>query len=659
MTLGLIPRLAPTDVPEDYTPEVFFLPLAVPRTAPFRRLAAARPGCGLSQPAVLARRIPDLLHQLFNRGGLGPAAMLEVQTPVEDETDRAMPAAETLPTAVWADFQSPPGAAEAFHLLPDGEGAASVVTGVLELVSRREGIEGPAEPTDGADSGARKRWSQKSDERDVLRVELHVYQDSEIETGVSTRIEGALDLDRPVAGLLQLASRLASVLDLPFEPPDRGLMTDNGKAFFAYLAGLEGASLLSGDLAIPVPSDAFALVQPFVTALTLDPKFGLALRTAQAAVQVAFDERLLRRAECMRVLDACFAQGPADGEACVAVADQLSVLGDERRARQWLEYATKLEPPPARGLENLGILLANLGQTEAARELWKRGLSTDGHPDFHAHLARLAFDEKATNDGWRLILAGLHRLHERLARAVEWVDDGRGSGVLLRYLSEHLAAGDVPSTIPGALRILRGLPLDREDAVHLGLCFAALDRKKTARALLVEGLRADVSGTVRDRGVRALLELGVEDFEKRFAKAVEMATSGRNPRSALPEFQAFLETRPDFWPAVFFSAVAWRRLEDEGYALDLCAEVLRLRPGQPDALFEMAQLFDARGNPKRALECVEEALIARPSDVSFRVGRARYLFHLDQVDEARIVLDSVAADSPDAEAVLKLQREMK
>ena len=49
-------------------PEVMFLPLA----------AAAGEGWHGLDAGVLARRIPDFVHQVLNQGQIGPSAMLEL-----------------------------------------------------------------------------------------------------------------------------------------------------------------------------------------------------------------------------------------------------------------------------------------------------------------------------------------------------------------------------------------------------------------------------------------------------------------------------------------------------------------------------------------------------------------------------------------------------
>jgi len=113
----------PDEVDGEPVPEVMFLPLAVPEEEGFGEL-----DCG-----VLARRIPDFVHQVLNQAQIGPTGVLEVQSPPDEGP------------VSWVIMDAPPGPEDAFDLLPDEEEVRAVVTG--ELV-----------PVDGG-----------------LRVEFHVY----------------------------------------------------------------------------------------------------------------------------------------------------------------------------------------------------------------------------------------------------------------------------------------------------------------------------------------------------------------------------------------------------------------------------------------------------------------------------------------------------
>lgn len=564
-------------------PEVMMLPLAVPE----------EDGFGDFDSGVLSRRIPDFVHRVLNCGRAGPTGMLEVQTPPEEGP------------VLWVIMDAPPEPDEAFSLLPDDADVRAIVTGELEPV----------------DEG--------------LHVEFHVYFAEDSAERITSKVGGVLRRGNPVADLLQLTRRLARLLDLRYTEPARGTLTANSEAFFLFLRALDNAMLLSGDLQIEAPKDREPLLEPFFEALRLDPRFGLALRVAHSAVQHACDVGRIDGDLARRFLDRCYSLQPVDGEGCVAVADHLRELGDDRRAMAWLEHAAHLDPPPSRGLENLGILLAHDGKTVAARELWMRGLQVDGHPDFFGHLARLAFAEGREQDAWDLVVRGLRRLRERIARAGEWDDEDRGVGVLLMYLSEHLTERDAPDEVHESLLDLR-LMLDGDSRAHLGLCLLACDELDAAKEELASAVGTDaLSGDARDRATRALLGLEIPDFERRFARAAEQAVKHKKPRECLAEFDVFVDLQPTFWPALYFAGIAMHRLGESDSALDMLDAARRLSPEQPEVLHRMAMLFADRGNQKRALELIDDALSIRDDAAPLFATRAQILRSLGRDDDAR------------------------
>lgn len=597
--------LLPDD--EDRIPEVMLLPLAVPEEE----------GFGAHDSGVLARRIPDFVHRVLNRGQVGPTGILEVQTPPEEGP------------VLWVVMDAPPDREEAFTLLPTEADVRAMVTGELLPVAGG------------------------------LRVEFHVYFAEDTEGRFVDKVGGVLRDEHVVADLLKLTRRLARILELPYQEPPRGTLTANNEAFFLFLRALDNAMLLSGDLAIELPQDRESLLAPFAEALTLDPAFGLALRVAHTTVAAGVDDGALDVEAARRFLDACYEVQPADGEGCVAVADHLRELGEDDRALQWLQHAALLDPPPSRGLENLGILLAHDGKTVAARELWTRGLELDGHPDFFGHLARLAFAEGRELDAWDLVVRGLRRLRERVARPGEWEEEDRGAGVLLTYVSEHLGEREAPDDVHESLLDLR-LMLDGDSRASLGLCLLACHEHDAAKEELSSAIgTGTLTGDTRDSAARALLSLEVPDFDKRFARAADQALHHKRPSDCLAEFHAFVDLQPTFWPAWYFLGVALHRLGDTNQALDVLDSARRLSPEQPEVLHRMATIFAERGNQKRALELVDEALEVRDDAASLWATRARVLVELGRAEEALAAIEQgLHRDANDRE-LLRLRQKLQ
>lgn len=588
--------------------DVFLLPLAVADPEGVNAFGF--------DPGVLSRRIPDFLHQLVNQGDPVPTGMLEIQSPVDGEVVK------------WVEFREPPDPEDAFDLLPDDHVARAVVLGILEV------------------------------EADNLVIELHVHLAEDMGASCCTTVKGIVPRDDPAPALRTLAERLARVLDVTLPPLPSGFLTRDGRAFFAFLAGLDGVALLSGELAVATDVSAESLLRPLADAVRLDPSFGLALRTWHLTTATACENGRIDRAALASLVDACLRAQPRDGEACVAIAEHLTALGDQERAVRWLQHAVHLEPPPPRGLESLGIVFANRGEILAARDLWETGLEQDGHPDFFAHLARLAFACGDTAQAWEKVTYGLRRIHERSTRHEEWDDDGRGCGVLLSYLLEHFTEGRPPSSVAAAVRTLCGVLRGAEDRIALGLCLLELGSPSHARAEVEAGLAGELPIEVRDRGVRALLRLRVKNFEARFAKAVDTVVRRRDPRRALCDLERLRAIEPEFWLASFYAGIAHRRLGHEEAALDVMAEVLRQRPGQPDALTEMAALFDRRGNPKRALECIEDALAGRPADTALLGRRALYQHRLGRNGQAMASLHAALGGGVPSEELEQIRRQI-
>ncbi len=594
-------------------PEVMFLPLAVRPKASWSGVDWA--GVDLD---VLARRLPDFVHQVLNQGQSGPTAMLELQTSGKGGA------------ATWLRLDAPPDREEAFDLLPGDVDVRAMVVG--EIVPRDTG----------------------------LLVEFHVLHDEPIgfDESVTEKVAGTLPMQNPVPVLLRLARHLARLLGITFHEPPRGLLTHNGVAFGHFLQGLDNAMLLSGDLDIAVPEDKDSLMRPFAEALSLDPAFGLALRVANATSVLALDGARLDKDAVRRFLDVCYSAQPHDGDGCVAIAEHLSDMGDDQRAFAWLEHATHLDPPPAKGLESLGILLARRGDTSGAADLWRRGLEIDGHPDFFSHLAQVRFAEQQEDEAWELIRRGLVRLRERTLRSGEWDAEPSSTSILLECLHAHVHDRPAPEPVIAALRELRTLL--RDDArVFLGLCLHGVGRNAEARSELIAGLQGVLDHDVRDRAVRTMLRIDVDGFEQRFAKAVAGVLRGKDPRRHSADLQYWLHLQEEFWPALYFLALLDKRAGNPDHALDLLQEALEIYPAQPDVLFEMAELFAARGNPKRALELVDRALQERATEVRFVAAQARYLRDLGRIDDARRVVQRAFASGLDGKELRKIGRELR
>ena len=96
--------------------------------------------------------------------------------------------------------------------------------------------------------------------------------------------------------------------------------------------------------------------------------------------------------------------------------------------------------------------------------------------------------------------------------------------------------------------------------------------------------------------------------------------------------------QPAFWPALYFSELDLRSLDDTDVALDLLSEEHKIAPERAEVMQQMGHLFEERGNPKRALELVEDALELRPEDANLHAAKVRCLMALGRDSLARLGL---------------------
>jgi predicted RNA polymerase sigma factor len=75
-------------------------------------------------------------------------------------------------------------------------------------------------------------------------------------------------------------------------------------------------------------------------------------------------------------------------------------------------------------------------------------------------------------------------------------------------------------------------------------------------------------------------------------------------------------------------------------------------------LLEMARLFDERGNPKRALECIDDAMIDDDENATLFAWRATFLEHLGRREEAVASLDSAIDLEPDDRDLRRRRRRL-
>lgn len=609
-------------------PGIFFFPLSEPTPVDVS---------GLEQ-GVLARRIPDFLCICLNDRGRDNASLLEIRA--ADENGEL--------TGDWASLPdlSPPG--EAMSFLPD-DGVQAAVVGTLKRMQ-------PLYP-ETVEAGAphENREVGPLAEGNDLEIDLTLIRERE---GLPAKsFPWLLRLDDPGASCVQLARKIAQEFSLPLSPLTwQRLGTKNASAFLNFLRGLDGAACL--DPYLPTSDEPTRLLSPFLDALELDPDFGLALRRLYVAIQDGVSSHVMPLESGLELLDKAYATFPSDKEAAAAIGEYLTVIDEQDRAGDWLRLAIDQPEPPANALETLGIVLANRGETVQARNLWLTGVRVDGHPDFFAHLARLAFTENDYDEAWDKVLRGLRRISERSLHPGEWDDEEHRGGVMLRYLSEHLEEHSLspPDDVRELLLDLCAQIREPSDRLDLGLCLAHLGEDEPATTALRASIPHVEDPDRRDVAAQHLAYLLIQGFEEKLEQAANVEQPGAAADTALAFLSHVLDEVPQFWPACYFSGRIHEVRGEFAQALDAYRKAVAQRRDQPVLYSRIALCAQKLGQFDEARAALGEALELEPTDAGLRADLALLLHGAGRREEAMKELEAAETLDPKHEVVVKARQ---
>lgn len=579
--------------------------------------------CG-TPAGVFARRIPDFICTCLNDDGSEHASLLEIRAADSDG----------VPTGEWAHFEEMPDPIDLFEFLPDPS-ATRIVCGTIRAPHTI------AEDIEDLDSAPPRflELTLQIIERSQNETESMIV-DSELQVDA---MEWRIDLKNFGESCVGLVRHLARSLDL--DPPRSNwsrLVSPNTPAFCAFLSGLDGSAQLDPELVVPkTPS---ALLTPFNKALQLDPDFGLALRRLHVALHDGVDSLIISPDDALELLDEAYSAFPSDSEAASRLGEHLAQLGEEERAEDWLRLSINQPNPPAQALETLGILLANRGQYDQARKLWRTGMRIDGSPDFFAHLARLDFREDKPEEGWEKYYRGLRRIAERSMHPGEWgEDEGRG-GVLLRYLSEHLQDpfDDALVTeygIDDLLSNLRAQIREPEDRLDLGLCLLELGDHDGGIETILAALAHIEDPDRRDLGAERVARVRFPDFAARLAAPESSGISGDELEEARAYYERVTTEIPQLWPAWYLRGRLEETAKDWERARAAFRQAASLRRDQPKILSHLAIAAAQLQDFDEAIDAISDALAITPTDAALHADHALLLHHAGRDRESREALD--------------------
>ncbi|MFQ5507323.1 MAG: tetratricopeptide repeat protein, partial [Planctomycetota bacterium] len=293
------------------------------------------------------------------------------------------------------------------------------------------------------------------------------------------------------------------------------------------------------------------------------------------------------------------------------------------------------------------------GETVEARDLWLTGARIDGHPDFFAHLARLAFTEQSPDEAWDKVLRGLRRISERGLHPGEWEEDEGRGGVLLRYLTEHLEESERPPPADAVelLGDLSGQIVEPEDRLDLGLCLAHVNRPEQAKGELRAALPHVEDHDRRDIGARKLCELMFPGFDERITRMAETEDTGEQPDALLAFLASVTEEVPQYWPAWFYRGRILERQGRWNEAYDAFRQAVTLRRDQAEIHARMAVSAYVLGRHVDALDAMQRAIEILPQDAGLHADHALLLFRAGKVEDAWKELEVAEVFDLDHEAV--------
>jgi tetratricopeptide (TPR) repeat protein len=363
-----------------------------------------------------------------------------------------------------------------------------------------------------------------------------------------------------------------------------------------------------------------------------------------------------RKDESLVAYERCVRRQPGNWDARVALSRTLESLERYDEASRWLE-GLPLEAPPAAHVAAARLLLIQNASSQAGREAAghllrarAQGFST---PDLPLWLGR-AFE--ASGD--------LERAAEAYTEAARVLgNDAPSLGkALLGKGRVSLGAGQAPAAV-AAFEQLRQLEPDRAE-VQLWLaraCLAAgLDQEANAaarkaadldsgstEALEVLMMAANQSGAAQEAADAAakLAHLHPDESSAWLQLAEMQRRLGHAAEAREAVARAVANARKDL-AALRDAAGIVTRLDDHAAAEKILESALRWHPESPDLWTDLAELFEAAGEPIRACEAWLRASELRPEDSRAARRAAHALSSAGRQEDGLNVLRKAAETLP-------------
>jgi Flp pilus assembly protein TadD/peroxiredoxin len=301
-------------------------------------------------------------------------------------------------------------------------------------------------------------------------------------------------------------------------------------------------------------------------------------------------------------------------------AIDLQRSGDlEGAAREYRAILTS-QPDEVGIRSNLGVVLSQLGRFDEAEKEYSEALRRD-----------------PSNPGIRLNLALVYYKSGRIPEAAAQLSDlnGRAGGnkqVILLLADCRLRMGENKQVID----LLQ--PLREKEPDDLGIAYLL-------GTALIRDQRVADGQIVIDR----ILRVG-DSPEAHFLLGSQMFAAGDFP-GAVKQFSRAAELNPNLPSLQSYYGQALLNTGDPDAASKAFRNELAREPNDFDANLRLAEILLERKNPTEAAPLLDRALRVRPRSVEARLDRAGLLASQSDWEAARLLLEALASEVPQAGAV--------
>ena len=309
------------------------------------------------------------------------------------------------------------------------------------------------------------------------------------------------------------------------------------------------------------------------------------------------------------ILEGLVAENPVWPDALFAFAVCARHLGNNHQALETLDALVGLAPDYAGAYNEIGTILGEAGDVEAAKALFIRAIELEN----------------------------------------DFVEAQRNYANLL------LQEGDFESGVAALQQILEKHPEDLPTRLDMARLQVEAGHNDDARSNLEQVLVADPGNPVARELMAHVRESGDELAPDKVSEALSAAKEALNNsdlRSALAEYGRVLIKDPDHLEALYGSALAYLGEGELANAERCLQRVTELEPAFPDAFAHLGSVSRLLGNFGQAAESLEKALGLEPGHAMARLNLADLLLDQEQFEEALQIFNSLVEEDPQNIAAL-------